>query len=35
MVSELLLIHGAWRINLVTEDEEGHLCELLDGEEGI
>jgi hypothetical protein len=35
MVSELLLAHGTWHINLVTKDEEGHLCELLDGEEGI
>ena len=35
MVPELFLAHGAWSINLVTENEEGHLCQLLDRKESI
>jgi hypothetical protein len=33
MMTKLLLRHGARCINLVTEDEERHLCQFLNGEE--
>ena len=32
---ELVLAHSARRINLITEDEEGDLRELLDGEQSV
>ncbi len=32
---ELVLAHGAWRVDLVAEDKAGDLRELLNREEGI
>ena len=32
---ELLLADGAWRVDLVAEDEEGDLGEFLDGQERV
>lgn len=34
-VTELLLRDGTGGVNLVTENKEGNLVELLDGEEGV
>ena len=35
VMSELLLADGAWRVDLVAEDEEGHLGELLNREKRV
>lgn len=35
LVSQLILRHGVGVIDLVTEDEEGGLCEVFHGEEGV
>jgi hypothetical protein len=34
-MSQLVLAHGIGVIDLVSEDEEGHLGQLLHGEEGV
>ena len=35
LMPELVFAHSTRRVDLVTEDQEGHLRELLDGEEGV
>lgn len=32
---QLLLAHSANRVDLVTQDEEGHLRQLLNGKKGV
>lgn len=35
LVTQLVLAHSIGMVDLVSEDEEGHLSEILHGEEGV
>lgn len=35
MMTKLLLGYSTWGVNLVAENEEGHLCKLLNGKQSV